>query len=323
MTRAALDRTPSGRPAWVGASGFSLVAAAAALWGTDALFRRGLALEEAAVTVVFWEHAILVLLTAPFLARVPWRRLDRRAIVSIVLVGVGASAVATVLFTSAFARGDPNTPLLLQKLQPFVAVVGARFLLGERTSRRFWQHLAAAIVAGWLITFPDPLSVTWPRATTGLLAGGAAVLWGMGTVLGRDLTSVLRPMELVATRFAVGLPAAAVLLAVVPGGSRAVVPAIQDHWLALVLLALVPGLLSIRLYYRGLEQTPASAATIAEMAFPLTALVVNFLVFGSTVTMTQGLGIAALSAVLLRLSAVGRERPALVGVAHAPRPVTP
>jgi hypothetical protein len=45
------------------AGGFVLVAAAAALWGSDALFRRGLALELPSSTVVVYEHAILVVLT--------------------------------------------------------------------------------------------------------------------------------------------------------------------------------------------------------------------------------------------------------------------
>lgn len=302
-------------------AGLPLVAVAASLWGTDALFRRGLALEAPAVTVVFWEHALLVALTSPYLLRIPWRRLDARAIASIALVGVGASTLATVLFTAAFAHGDPNTPLLLQKLQPLVAVAGAHCLLGERTTPRFGVHLVLAIVAGWLITFPDPLAVAGPQATAGLLAGGAAVLWGMGTVLGRDLTTVLQPMQLTAVRFSAGLPAAAVLVLLSPVARASVVPAVRDHGVALVLLALVPGLLAIQLYYRGLQGTPASAATIGEMAFPLSALAVNFLAFGSAVSGTQAMGIVVLGAVILRLSVTGRRRPSLVGVARAPHSV--
>lgn len=309
--------TPTpGRLNQLGASGFPLVAAAAALWGTDALFRRGLALSEAAVTVVFWEHVILVVLTAPILVRIPWHRLSRQTVCSIVVVGVGASAVATVLFTKAFALGDPNTPLLLQKLQPIAAVVGAHWLLGERATRRFGRYLTLAMTAGWLITFPDPLAVTWPQATTGLLAGSAALLWGLGTVLGRRLTTALQPMELMAARFAAGLPAATVFMLADGNTRTSILPAFTDNWLALLLLALVPGLLSITLYYRGLERTPASTATIAEMAFPLTALGLNFLVFGSTVTPTQLVGIVSLGALLVRMSANGQRRPSLIGLAR-------
>jgi drug/metabolite transporter (DMT)-like permease len=40
----------------------------------------------------------------------------------------------------------------------------------------------------------------------------------------------------------------------------------------LVLPALVPGLLALVLYYLALRRTPASRATLAELAFPLTAV---------------------------------------------------
>ena len=49
--------------------GFVFVAAGAALWGTDALFRRELALELSAPTLVFLEHVVLVLITAPIIWR--------------------------------------------------------------------------------------------------------------------------------------------------------------------------------------------------------------------------------------------------------------
>ena len=42
----------------------------------------------------------------------------------------------------------------------------------------------------------------------------------------------------------------------------------------LVGLALVPGLAALLIYYRGLQSTPAARATIAELAFPITAAVV-------------------------------------------------
>lgn len=102
--------------------GFILVAAAAATWGSEGLFRRGLALELPSGTIVMVEHLILVAITLPLLLRAaPATKLFTvRDWLSLVAIGVGASALATVLFTQAFTYGDPNTPLLLQKLQPFV-----------------------------------------------------------------------------------------------------------------------------------------------------------------------------------------------------------
>lgn len=113
---------------------FGFVAAGAALWGTDALFRRGLALELPAPALVFLEHVILVLVTLPVLwrNRHSFRSLDGSDWTALVLVGAGASALATSLFTAAFRYGDPTTPLLLQKVQPLVVVIAARLLIGER-----------------------------------------------------------------------------------------------------------------------------------------------------------------------------------------------
>ena len=47
--------------------GIVLIALAATLWGTDALFRRPLAQSTSATTIVFGEHVLLVALTLPFL----------------------------------------------------------------------------------------------------------------------------------------------------------------------------------------------------------------------------------------------------------------
>src|SRR5665811_470046 len=126
----------------------------AVLWGTDALFRRGLALEVPAATVVFFEHAILVAITIPWLLRSgrAMRRLDVWDWASLVAVGAGASAGATILFTQAFSYGDPNTPLLLQKLQPFVAILGARLLLGEVLLPRYWVFFAFGLAGAYLLS---------------------------------------------------------------------------------------------------------------------------------------------------------------------------
>ena len=303
---------PSSEQERTGASGVPLVALAAALWGTDALFRRGLALELPATSVVVWEHVVLVVATLPLLVRVPWRRLTGADWTSLVLIGAGASALATVLFTAGFRYGDPNTLLLLQKLQPFVAIIGARVLLGERLRPRFGWWLAGAVASAWLITFSDPLDVRASAAIAGALGAGSAALWGLGTVLGRRMSGTLDAPQLTAARFAFGLPAALLLAAVGPGRVESLAIGASDV-VPLLLLSLVPGLLALTLYYRGLRSTPASAATLAELAFPLTALLVNRIAFGATVTATQLVGIGALSALLIGMSVVG-QRPEGLGI---------
>ncbi len=314
MTAAPGGRRPTARSVSATLPGVVLVGIAAALWGTDGLFRRGLALELPAATVVAWEHAILVLLLAPFLARAwrVWRALPASDRVAVAVIGFGASAIATTLFTAAFRYGDPVTPLLLQKLQPLVAVAGAHLLLGERLTSRYWWFLVGGLGGAWLITFSDPLGVTAPAATAGAFAAGAAVLWGLGTVLGRGLATEVPFTELTTLRFAFGLPAAVVIAAAVDGpGALAITGAEVGP---LVALALVPGLAGLLLYYRGLRTTPASAATIAELTFPLTAIALGALVFGSTLTPTQWLGAGVLVATITVMALMARRGNRGVGI---------
>jgi DME family drug/metabolite transporter len=250
------------------ASGFALVAAAATLWGSDALFRRGLALGLPSTTVVVYEHLILVALTLPLLMRRSGvlRSLTAKDWGAAAVIGFGASALATLLFTAAFRYGDPTTPLLLQKLQPLVAVAAATLLLGDQLLRRFWLYLGAAVVGGFLLSFPDPTSVGIASARPALLAVGAAILWAFGTVLGRQLSAKVDFATLTALRFALGLPAAA-LFVLIDEGTAGFVPVGSTDLVPLTLLALGPGLASLLLYYRGLRATPASLATLAELAF--------------------------------------------------------
>lgn len=296
-------------------TGFGLVAFAAALWGTDAVFRRALALELPAASIVFAEHLILVLLCAPLWARAARavRLFGRRDWASVILIGVGASAVATALFTAAFRYGDPTTPLLLQKVQPIVAVLGARLLLGERLLPRYALYFLLAVCGAYFITFPSPTQVSVARLAPALLAVGAASLWGMGTVLGRGMTARVDVPTLTALRFMFGLPASALMVVVMdgPGGFRVYRP---GDALPLLLLALVPGLLSLALYYRGLSRTPAAAATLAELAFPLSAILINYLAFRQTLTTTQWVGVAVLSGTITTMGLAGQRSTATMGI---------
>lgn len=299
-------------------TGIALVALAAALWGTDALFRRGLALELPAATVVFFEHIVLVAVTLPWLIRSRGKvaRLGLGDWVALVMIGAGASATATILFTMAFSYGDPNTPLLLQKLQPLVAVLGARLLLGEALLSRYWIFLVAGLGGAYLIAFPDPLQVSVSQLAPALLAVGAAALWGMGTVLGRRLSARLEFRELTAWRFAIGMPVAGLIWVLQSGGPVGLSDG-QD-FLAIVLLALVPGLAAMLIYYRGLSRTPASAATLAELAFPVSAALVNYLAFDAVLTLSQWAGMVLLAGAITWMSVLGARDPEQVGVVVRP-----
>jgi len=279
-----------------------LVAAAAALWGTDGLLRAPLAGALPAATVVFWEHLIAVVFLLPFLPSAvrAFRASSVRDRIAIVVIGAGSSALATALFTAAFATGDALTPLVLQKLQPLVAVVAAAALLGERVRGGYWLIAVPALVGAWLVAFPNPFAVQLSELGAAGLAVGAAVLWGLGTVLGRMVGVRTAPRDVTVLRFAIGLPASALIVGI-QGAPLAIT---GSQVLPLVLLALIPGLLALVLYYIALKETPAARATLAELSFPATAAVLGIVFLGVDPSATQWIGllvvVAAITALGLR-----------------------
>ena len=304
-------------------TGIVLVVVAAALWGTDALFRRPLAQSTSVVTIVFGEHLVLVAITLPLVvpALIAVWRAGPRYLLAAIGVGAGASALATILFTQAFVDGGVRsivTVVMVQKVQPLVAVLGAAVVLGERPRPRFGLYLLAALVGTWLIAFSSPTNVDVHGALVPVLyALAAAVLWALGTVLGRYLTQKIRFEHVATLRFTFGLVASGIALVVM--GGPAFASAHDSLWIAI--LALVTGALALGLYYYGLRSTPAVAATLGELAFPITAAVVGFAAFGATLTPTQWLGVAVTSLVVILLPVRPRDTVEHVpGQAPAPAP---
>lgn len=267
-----------------------LVALAACGWGLSALWREPLARENPALAIVFWEHVVLTALLLPWLMPAVRRLLaaSLRTQLSVLVIGAGSSALATTLFTAAFRLGDPITPQVLQKLQPLIAVGLAAVLLGERLRRSYLAFLVPALVGAWLLAFADPLGVSIATAQAALLALGAAALWAAGTVLGRGASAELSFKDLTALRFSIGLVSVAVIAAVTSTPVTLPMSAAPS----VLILAMVPGLLSLVLYYLALGHTPASRATLAELAFPMTAAVVGVAAFDARPAASQWLGFA-------------------------------
>jgi drug/metabolite transporter, DME family len=300
--------------------GLLLVVLAAMLWGTDSLFRRPLTRSLSPVTIVFLEHLVLVLVMLPSLARsaAVLRSLGRRDWIALSFIALGGSVAATSLFTFAIKHGNPSVAALLQKTQPIFTLLLARWLLGERPGRWFWFCLPPAVAGAYLIAAPDwreAFAFDLQQPGTTLAAVGAAALWGSSTVFGRYVVTRVPALVLTGLRFAIALPMLALLFVIQPHSDRGL-PVTLDESFSIIAMALIPGLLALIFYYHGLRSTPASLASIGELAFPITAVTANWYLLGSRLTASQIIGacilVAAVTLLTLRgstSSAPSRERP--------------
>jgi drug/metabolite transporter, DME family len=300
-----LDRVP----------GVVLISVAAAMWGLDGLIRRPLSSSTSAFTIVFGEHVVLVALTLPLLVpafRALWRA-GPAYVAAGIMIGAGASAIATILFTKALFHGDFITVVVLQKAQPLIAVIGAWLVLGERPRAGFAWFLLPALAGLWLIALPHPLDPHARGLTPIMETLAAAALWGLGTVFGRFLGRRLAFEQVTTVRFAFGLVASACALPIV--GASAFSSVHDSFWIAV--LALVTGLFALGLYYYGLRRTPALLAALGELAFPVTAALVGIYVFDSSLRWTQWLGVALTVGVISLLPVRRRD---LVRLPPRPEP---
>ena len=286
--------------------GVLLVALAAAMWGTDPILRKQLGATTTATTIDFGEHVILVLLTLPLL--LPSLRALLKAgpryVAAGIAIGAGASAIATILFTEALFNGDFITPVVLQKVQPLIAIAAAAFVLGERPRPRYAWFLLPALLGFWLVNQPHPLDPQAKGLIPIVQALGAAALWALGTVLGRYLGRRLEFQHILTVRFFFGLIASAILLPIM--GAPAYAGLHDSLWIAY--LAVVTGLLALGLYYFGLKRTPAVLASLAELTYPAIAVIAGIYAYNSHLRWSQWLGIVVIMLVVSLLPVQRRRQ---------------
>ncbi len=262
------------------------VALAATLWATDAYFRNQLVQHLTPNEIVVAEDALIALFLVPVLLR-SWRevrKLNARGWVAIILIAAGAQAVATILFTKSFSYGLYSETFVLQQTQPLIAITLAWIILGERRRPWFWPAVALAVVAVYMVLQAPNITLEHPfapitslpqgRVEAGLFALGAAALWAGGTVLGRYALGSISFWSMTALRFTLALPVLIVIVLVSEGGAGFTHYTLTDFFPNFLGIALVSGLFALLLYYRALAKTPASLATIAEMAYPVAATLI-------------------------------------------------
>jgi len=276
-------------------NGILFVMFAAGLWGLGPLFRILILDYINATQIVFIEHLMLLVYSVPifWIHRKELSNLNWRDVGALLFLSWGGSVIATIMFTQAFATGNMNGVLLLQKLQPVFAIILARFVLKELLPKGFGWFLLLAIAGTYLLTFGWSFPIGHVEEVLGtgsLLAVGAAFLWGGSTVMGRLLLNKMSYEMVTAMRFLLAVPLLFGLVIAEAPSWDVPTSAWGSIGISVGLQAFILGLLSIVLYYRGLSTTKASYATFAELSFPMVGVVVNWVAFGQLISVAQIFG---------------------------------
>ena len=293
--------------AWQYAGPVAIVLAAF-LWSLDALLRQSL-YSLPSMVIVFAEHALGFLVTLPWLIRY-WpkiRSLDNRTWISIFWISIFGGLLGTLAYTRALGYIHYihfSVVVLLQKLQPIFAILMARIILKERLHPRFYLWAILALVGSYFVAFPDvvPALVDGGKnVLAGLLAVGAAFAWGSSTVMGKyslkDLDSrILTPLRLGLTTALSGL------YLLLFGGYVALSTITTEQFGFLMAIVLSSGTVALSIYYFGLKKVPASKATIFEMFWPISAVIIDWVFFQHSLTWSQLLGAGLMLTAIYQVS---------------------
>src|SRR3989344_5936910 len=170
-----------------------LILFAAMLWATDAPFRVYLTEGLSSNFIVLGEHFIALLFVLPILL---WnfselKKLTYKEWLAVLFIAIGGSALASIAFTQSFHYLNPSVSILLQKLQPFIAIGLAGAFLKEQLNKNFWLWAVVAIFGAYIISFPNFIPTTYSGEVFNFnligiaLAFVAAFFWGASTVFGK------------------------------------------------------------------------------------------------------------------------------------------
>ncbi len=277
--------------------GLLLIICASFIWSLDGIIRYPLLKNGLdALSLVFYEHIILSII----FIKVIFSNLKRvwsspvSHLVYFVLIGILGSALATYCFSQAFLMINPSLVILIQKLQPLVAVILARIILGEKIRRVFLFWALIALSGVLLITWSDTAeglrNFSWDKIFEedffqGYLYTFVAVIgWGGSTVFGKKLTNFgYKESEIMAGRYIFAL------LGIIPLviSQRPELSIIPIQGIKIAGLVVLSGLVAMYLYYRGLKGVSARLCTIGELFFPLGAVLLNWIILDLEVTLMQ------------------------------------
>jgi len=287
-------------------TGIIFIFFACLLWAADTLIRYPLLFGgSSAQQIVLFEHLILVtvLIAIFILQRRRLNFISRQTIFPFIVIGVFGSALGTLAFTEAFYLANPTVVILLQKLQPIVAVTLACLLLKEKISPRFFLWLGLALLGSFLLIWPDLQTLltnfklgnveSQSNALWGYgLALFAVISWGSATVFGKKLsTQGVSSVELMAGRFGFGLLGMLPFVFMTPSLIISIEVSVFQK---ILILAVISGLVGMYFYYQGLKRIPAHWATLAEMLFPVAAIFINWLFLKVEITQIQMFGAVTL-----------------------------
>jgi len=215
---------------------------------------------------------------------------------------LGTWAIVKALFLVNFK--SLSVVVLLQKLQPVFAIALAHVILKEKLRKHYIRWASLALIAGYFLTFGLQLPHIQKDTNTiyaALYAILAAFSFGASTVFSKK---ILHKLDFItATFFRYGATTLLLFIIVLfTGHLFDFTQMTGQNWLIIGIISLTSGSVAIFIYYYGLKKISAMTATIMELFFPITAILLDYFVNHHSLSLVQWISAAVMIYAIIKIN---------------------
>lgn len=287
---------------------------AAMMWGID-----GILLTPSYFTkfkffdvnfIVFIAHAIPTVILSIFFSKQYkyLKTFTKSDYLFFILIALFGGTIGTLSIVKALELSN-YTPysivILIQKTQPIFAILLAIFLLKEKPSKNFYVVAVIALIAIYFLTFEfkSPVLLKQNNLLAVLYSLLAAFSFGSSTVFGKKV--VYKFSFLTSTFYRFFFTTIITMLFVIFSETtrNTITQYTQNrNLMGLSLFIAIFGLLAILIYYNELKYVKATIATFCELAFPITSVVTEAIIYKRFLSPIQLVAAIVLVVVILYLN---------------------
>ena len=287
---------------------------AAMMWGID-----GILLTPSYFTkfkffdvnfIVFIAHAIPTIILSIFFSKQYkyLKTFTKSDYLFFILIALFGGTIGTLSIVKALELSN-YTPysivILIQKTQPIFAILLAIFLLKEKPSKNFYVVAVIALIAIYFLTFEfkSPVLLKQNNLLAVLYSLLAAFSFGSSTVFGKKVVYKFSFLTSTFYRFFF-TTIITILFVIFSETTRNTITQYTQNknLMGLSLFIAIFGLLAILIYYNGLKYVKATIATFCELAFPITSVVTEAIIYKRFLSPIQLVAAIVLVAVILYLN---------------------
>lgn len=279
---------------------FIFIVIAAAMWGVDGVFLTPRYFSEYGLystkIIVFLAHlypTILLFLYSPKKIMKCFKTFKIKDYFNLLTVSIVGGVIGTLSIVKALqlvGYKEFSIVALIQQLQPIFAAILAIVLLKEKPKKSFKYILFISIISIYVLKFGlrNPMEINTIELAPVFFSVVAAISFGFSTVLGRKVASNYDYYAISFFRFFLTTLITLIIILL----TRDEIFVLKNAFMhkditSNALIIMCWGLMSTILYYKGISKVSAISATLSELAYPFTSVILNVFVHDATFSTIQ------------------------------------